>query len=461
MFSEDVFDLIIRESTRYAHQNNRLHFSLTKSSIKRFVGFLLLSGYASLPQEQLYWSLSEDVSCPLVRNAMSRSIYLGIKRNLHLADNSCLDKTDKLAKIRPYVHILAQNFMQYEVFAANLSIDEQMIPYFGKHSSKMFMRGKPIRFGYKVWCLCSSDGYLFNFEIYTGKSQEKSIELGLGGDVVTRLLKVVKNPSEHVVYFDNFFTSLPLLAELSNLGFCATGTVRENRCGKAPILSVKDIKKKSRGSYDSIFEQQNGINIVRWHDNSVVSIASNWDTVDPPGTAKRYSRQEKKSVNIQQPKVIENYNKHMGGVDLLDNFVSMHRIKIKGKKWWWPIFTNFIDVAKVNAWKLYKLANGSKISLLDFQRSLAIALLSTPEEVSEDEIITCLAPQNNIGRPSSFGMQQLNATKKDKTSHLIQKNPDNKRRRCKYCSSQTITICNKCNVPLHAKCFKEFHTTKC
>lgn len=28
-----------------------------------------------------------------------------------------------------------------------LSVDEQMIPYFGRHSCKMYMKGKPVRFG--------------------------------------------------------------------------------------------------------------------------------------------------------------------------------------------------------------------------------------------------------------------------------------------------------------------------
>ena len=30
----------------------------------------------------------------------------------------------------------------------------------------------------------------------------------------------------------------------------------------------------------------------------------------------------------------------MGGVDLLDNAVATFQINIKGKKWWWPHFTD-------------------------------------------------------------------------------------------------------------------------
>lgn len=45
-----------------------------------------------------------------------------------------------------------------------------MVKYFGRHCCKQFICGKPIRFGYKIWCLNTKDGYLVNFEIYQGKS---------------------------------------------------------------------------------------------------------------------------------------------------------------------------------------------------------------------------------------------------------------------------------------------------
>ena len=55
-------------------------------------------------------------------------------------------------------------------------------------------------------------------------------------------------------------------------------------------------------------------------------------------TAFRYNRKERKHVQIKQPKVIKQFNKHMGGIDLADNMVANYRIGIRGKKWWWPIF---------------------------------------------------------------------------------------------------------------------------
>ena len=40
----------------------------------------------------------------------------------------------------------------------NVSIDKSMIPYYGKHHAKQFIKGKPIRFGFKCWAICTSKG---------------------------------------------------------------------------------------------------------------------------------------------------------------------------------------------------------------------------------------------------------------------------------------------------------------
>ena len=69
--------------------------------------------------------------------------------------------------------------------------------------------------------LCSSSGYSYGMEIYSGKKDRPS-GLPLGEDVVTQLLSIITDPSKHGIYFDNFFTSYDLLAES---GIKATGTI--------------------------------------------------------------------------------------------------------------------------------------------------------------------------------------------------------------------------------------------
>ena len=129
--------------------------------MKKFIGILLSTGYHSLPQKQLYWCEDKDMDVQCVRKCMSRNRYLEIKRYLHLNDNSVLEKVpvddqDRLFKIRPLLEKLNKNFLKFGVFSENLSIDEQMVRYFRHHYLKQFMRGKPIRFGFKQWALCCS-----------------------------------------------------------------------------------------------------------------------------------------------------------------------------------------------------------------------------------------------------------------------------------------------------------------
>ena len=60
------------------------------------------------------------------------------------------------------------------------------------------------------------------------------------------LLDVVTDDRIHDVYFDNFFTSVPLLEELKNKGIPATGTIRINRLPGLPPPSNKDGKEGNR-----------------------------------------------------------------------------------------------------------------------------------------------------------------------------------------------------------------------
>lgn len=90
------------------------------------------------------------------------------------------------------------------MFNSDFLVDEEIIPNFRKHSSKMFMNGRPIRFCYKLWRLCSAGGYLFIFEIYTLKFADKYVEVVFVEDMVIRLLKDVTNLFEDFLSFDNF-----------------------------------------------------------------------------------------------------------------------------------------------------------------------------------------------------------------------------------------------------------------
>lgn len=81
---------------------------------------------------------------------------------------------------------------------------------------------------------------------------------------------------------------------------------------------------------------------------------------------KRFYRSERKTVNVSQPNLIAAYNMHMGGVDLLDNLMATYHAPVTGKKWWWPLFINYVDVNLCNAWLLHRRVHQTKqIDLLE------------------------------------------------------------------------------------------------
>lgn len=246
LLDEEILTEIVAFSIKYAYENNRHNFQFSVTDLKRFLGILILSGYHTLPQVDMYWSLDEDKGVPIVRKSLSRNKFKNIKKNLHLSDNSNLDKTDKFAKLRPFFKRINQKYLQFGIFAHHLSIDEEMVPYFGRHSSKMFIKGKPVRFGFKLWCLCSSDGYLFQFIPYGGAETNSDRQnMPLGTSVVLKLLSVVPKPEMHKIYFDNFFSSYGLFKILKEKGFFASGTVRENRLAGCLLDDSKNMKKKT------------------------------------------------------------------------------------------------------------------------------------------------------------------------------------------------------------------------
>ncbi|KAI4460385.1 transposase is4 [Holotrichia oblita] len=74
------------------------------------------------------------------------------------------------------------------------NMEESMVPYYGKHYAKQYIRGKPTRFGFKNWALCTNEGYMVGFDIYTGKNSSLEKHFGVGGDIVSALLQQTEVP---------------------------------------------------------------------------------------------------------------------------------------------------------------------------------------------------------------------------------------------------------------------------
>ena len=246
-------------------------------------------------------------------------------------------------------------------------------------SSKQAIRNKPIRFGYKVWCQNNPSGYLVSFDSYQGKTFEANVEEEENFEKCSAtILHLLRNYSSdkidlsYVFYCDNLFTTLPLAHELLQRDYNSVGFIRQNRMGKKCLLKdVKTVSKENRGAYDGAKARFKGkeIFVTQWKDNAVFTLASSLYGVEPLGTKKRWSKTERKHIYIDTPFVVCQYNKNMGGTDRMDQTINAYPVSIRGKKWWWCLFTWLLDVSITNVWILFQ-AKGEALPQIDFRRAI-------------------------------------------------------------------------------------------
>lgn len=332
-FNEEIVESIVMHTVRYAaSQNNYFSSPLSSDEMYCFLGVLILSGYVPLPRRRMFWELSDDSHNVLVANSIRRNRFEEIMRFFHVVDNDNLIPNDRMAKVNPLLKALNELFLLYAPLEKNLSVDEGMIPYFGRHGCKQHIHGKPIRFGFKAWIIATKLGYCLQTELYQGKKDKKeNTDLLLGESVVVDLISKVKNvypDSLFSIFCDNFFTSPHLLMLLQSKNVKVTGTVRKDRTGHCPLKGIDVIRKEPRGTFDSLINRKHGITAIRWHDNSVVTVLSSEFGVQPVRPAQRYSAAQKTKIAIPQPCSIHQYNNFMGGVDQLDSNVAAYRIAI-------------------------------------------------------------------------------------------------------------------------------------
>ena len=139
-----------------------------------------------------------------------------------------------------------------------------------------------------------------------------------------------------------------------------TATVRSDRIAKAPVKTIERMKLDSvkRGEISSVSNDAWNVNVIRWKDNAVVPLTSNYESVNPIRSVKRHSKKDQKHIQIPRPHLINSYNKFMGGVDRFDSMVAIYRIKPKSNKWWWNHFcNNNISVMLAASYFAFKMAN--------------------------------------------------------------------------------------------------------
>ena len=337
-FTEEILNLITDQTNIYGkgkkQSSNQTKTSkwkdVSKKEIESFLGLVILMGINDLPNRKLYWSKDMVFHKTFISLIMSQDLFLEIFYNLHLANNSLKPKREpkdysKIYKVKNFTEILRRNFQKNYNFGRCGTIDESMIKFKRRSSIKQYLPLKPIKRGYKVWCLCDPiTGYLFNYQIYFEKEETSGKEIPLGERVVFDLISGHNFQGKHL-YFDNFFTSLRLLENLKLQNIKACGSIRPDRAGIPSDFAKKN--SMQRGDCKSIITSNSIVFIwmdtkhhfflaSNYHkDNEVVSICRRW--------------QNGQRTTIACPTAIKDYNQFSRGVDLFNQRISCYNLDRK------------------------------------------------------------------------------------------------------------------------------------
>ena len=151
---------------------------MTAVMLLDLVGLLIYFGLETLEFYTDYWTTTGDSFLLYGRSFAGRSI---ISRNkffslwgfLHVSDIDTEDLSDQLCKVRPMMEHLNDSSQRYFQPDLNISIDEGMVKSKGRFPMCQYIKSKPVKWGFKLWCLCDSEtGYTYCFTVYRGKQGE-------------------------------------------------------------------------------------------------------------------------------------------------------------------------------------------------------------------------------------------------------------------------------------------------
>jgi hypothetical protein len=411
--TDNLWEIMVIETNKYANLLKSAHEKpnsritkwrdTNKTELQKFFSILITTGLVNVPVIQLYWSKDTMYHNEFISSIMPRDRFLLLLRCWHFTSEDG-NSNDRLYKLRPIIEILLNNFKNRLTPGQDVVIDESMIPWRGRLAFKQYITNKRHKFGVKLYKLCTIDGYVYNFKIYSGKgdtaqgeSHTLSIVKYLMGDLLGQ---------GRTLYVDNFYNGIDVANYLLSNQTKVCGTLRSNRKG-LPRLVVS--KKLRRG--EIIGKMKNNIKVIKWMDKRPVLMLT---TKDQHSTDLLATGKTNKAGPVLKPQCVIEYNNAKKGVDYSDQMSNYYTVLKKGLKWYRKVAMELIfGCALINAWIIY-CQKVEKIPVKVFKEQLARELLS--ENAPQEENTTRQRPPKRV--------------------HTLQTEVSKKRRKCTGCYSQ-------------------------
>ena len=232
---------MVLELNRYAEQHVQTQ-KLTKRSktlpwwpttneeMFRYRGIILEMGLVQMLEIDYYWSKSKLCGSEVTQNTISRDWFELLLKYFHFSNNQEAHADhDRFFKLRVLSDSLRTKFKSVYVPGSVIYIDETIVLWKERLLFKKYIPGKAHKYGVRIYKLGATNGYTWNFIIYTGK---QDLTAGLGHaqtvvlDLADGLLKY-----HRTIGVDNFFTSISLAERLLRNDNYLIGILRGNRAG--------------------------------------------------------------------------------------------------------------------------------------------------------------------------------------------------------------------------------------
>lgn len=362
-FSNDTAKTLCQNTNRQASKNNESKkYTWTDINVQEFFKYVGLTFFFALVKLNTihdYWKRNTIFSVPFPANIMPRDRYRVISWNIHMSDpekDAENDKKkgapdyDRLFRLRPLMDTIKNACKAFYHPRQNLSVDEKVAATRTQVGLKRYMKGKQTKCGFKLFVLAdSSNGYTFDFSVYTGKTLF-STGAGLAYDSVMALVKPAHLGSGFNLYVDNFYTSPKLFKDLLSLNIGACGSYRDNRNDCQGSIS-----NDPRGSIRWI--RDGPLLFVKWMDTREVTICSTIHSAYSGCTVNRRVKTPEGQWAVKSipcPTPVVDYNKYMEGFDLSDQVIHYYSVHHKSMRWYGTLFYHFLDIAATNSYLLHK-----------------------------------------------------------------------------------------------------------
>lgn len=346
----DMIDSLVKYTNMYIQRNRTMEDpkkisknsakDTSRSEIMAVIGILFLLGYKKMSKIHLDEAWARDgTGIEILQGVM------GLKRFRYLLASIRFDDTstrltrktaDKLAAIREFYDSFNDNCDKFYSPGDQLTVDEKLEPFRGRCSFIQYIPNKPAKYGLKIFAVVDSRTfYCLKLEMYCGTQPPGPYEASNASlDIVNRLISRYKGSNRNLTT-DNWYTSYPLAKSLLASGITLVGTLKKNK--KEIPFQLQPTKTREVGT--SIFCFQKDVTMVSYMTKKnkcviLLSTAHDDDKIDS---------------ETQKPKIIMDYNKFKGGVDVVDQLGGNYTVARKTKRWTMATFFALQNVAGINA----------------------------------------------------------------------------------------------------------------